>query len=444
MPAITGQRWACHSCGNCCRSLVGHLFEADRRRIDDQAWEQELGVPPYVRMGSEWVLNKTADDACVFLDENNRCRIHSKFGEAAKPVACRIFPFSVRPTRRGWQVSFRFDCPSAAASKGKPIGQYARWLHDLVQEIPIVGPPDSDSAKLTPRLAATEREIDALSALVARHLKSGEGPILGRCLQLAWLTSTLHQARLANVRGGRFVELLDILALAMSSECQETPPETTRRPRGMLRQIVFAHAEHASHAEARARGVARFAQRWRQLRVARRFWRGRGRVPSLRGFDGSPSVTFAQVEAVSFTESHRAEIENLLERYVVARLEGRSCFGAGYFGWPVLTGIGALWLTIPTAGWLARYHTALAGRMALDFDDFAYALGIVDRAATRLPAVGSYAEQLRVAYLYRSDAAVRLIRHFAPIRCGDEADSNGTRGADRAHDPEAGSHARTN
>jgi hypothetical protein len=56
MPAVPGQRWACHSCGNCCRSLTGHLFEEERRRLDAQRWEPILGVPPYVRLGQGFVL----------------------------------------------------------------------------------------------------------------------------------------------------------------------------------------------------------------------------------------------------------------------------------------------------------------------------------------------------------------------------------------------------
>src|SRR3990172_4019055 len=121
MPAIPGQRWSCHSCGDCCRTLVGHLFAHECERLDQQGWADELGIAPYVQVGRGWVLNKQPDGACVFLDDNNLCRIHAKLGAEAKPLACRIFPFSIRPVPGGWQASLRFDCPSVTASKGQPI-----------------------------------------------------------------------------------------------------------------------------------------------------------------------------------------------------------------------------------------------------------------------------------------------------------------------------------
>ena len=71
-------------------------FESPRARIDEEGWSDKLGVASYVRLGRGWALNKRADGACVFLDDDNRCRIHTAFGEAAKPAACRLFPFSLR------------------------------------------------------------------------------------------------------------------------------------------------------------------------------------------------------------------------------------------------------------------------------------------------------------------------------------------------------------
>ena len=42
-------------------------------------------------------LGHQADGACVFLDERGLCRIHAKFGEQAKPLACRIYPYAFHP-----------------------------------------------------------------------------------------------------------------------------------------------------------------------------------------------------------------------------------------------------------------------------------------------------------------------------------------------------------
>ena len=102
-------------------------------------------------------------------------------------------------------------------------------------------------------------------------------------------------------------------------------------------------------------------------------------------------------------------VDDLLRRYFAARLEGRSVFGSGYYGWSVVNGLSALVLSIVAAGWLARYVACGANRVALMLEDVTYALGVVDRAATRLPALGTVAERARVSYLFRDDGAARLL-----------------------------------
>jgi lysine-N-methylase len=176
IPAIPDQRWSCHTCGECCRRLVGHLFEHERQRLDQQGWADELGIAPYVRAGRNWVLNKRPDGACVFLDEKNLCRIHAKFGESAKPLACRVFPFSLRPAEGGWQASLRFDCPSVTSSRGEPIRQHAAFLKDLASELPSDGRFAEGGVRHRPvepvyfyrRLAAEPQETDALCKRLVR------------------------------------------------------------------------------------------------------------------------------------------------------------------------------------------------------------------------------------------------------------------------------------
>ena len=87
-------------------------------------------------------------------------------------------------------------------------------------------------------------------------------------------------------------------------------------------------------------------------------------------------------------------------------------FGAGYYGWSVINGLAALCLSIASAGWIARYIAAAEGRNMLSFGDVGLALGIVDRAATRLPALGAVSERARIAYIIRDDGIARLLGDF--------------------------------
>ena len=105
----------------------------------------------------------------------------------------------------------------------------------------------------------------------------------------------------------------------------------------------------------------------------------------------------------------------MLLRYLTGRINSRSVFGAGYYGWRVFDGIAALWLSAAAAGWLGRYHAALNGKKSLDAFGAGLALGLVDRAATRLPALGTVAERARVSYLLDDDGIARLLTHYSML-----------------------------
>lgn len=99
----------------------------------------------------------------------------------------------------------------------------------------------------------------------------------------------------------------------------------------------------------------------------------------------------------------------LLTRYLRTRIIGRTAFGPGYHGWPVLDGLRALMLAVAVAGWLTRYVALCEGRMAYGCDDVARAIGIVDRNATRGPELRTRSARLRVQYLAQDQGILRLL-----------------------------------
>jgi lysine-N-methylase len=413
MPEVPNQRWSCHSCGKCCRALVAHLLEQDVKRLDCQGWAGKMDLPPYVPMAGGYVLNKTPDGRCVFLEDDNRCRIHAKYGEAEKPLACRIFPFSVRPVEGQWQASLRFDCPSVIHSKGKPLAQYRPWLTDLVTALDHKPTSEADAAELAKGLQATDQEVDMVIAPLRAWLAREEFSLLDRLFTAARLTSALNLGRYEEVRGREFADLLDSFFETLPTESRRPPPTPSRKQRGMLRQLAFAHSEHVSHEEAHATFVARMKKRWQQLHEAKAFLKGQGIVPRLPGFD--VDTTFEVVESVEPAADLNPKVEELLRRYVTARLDGRSLFGEGYYRWPIFAGLGALWLALAATGWIARYVAATNKRKEMHFDDVGEALGIVDRAATRVPSLGTTAERMRLSYLIRDDGLAALVHKYVPL-----------------------------
>jgi len=90
------------------------LSVMEKARIEQQGWTAANGVDParmIVAGLNTYRLGHQADGACMFLDEAKRCRIHARFGEAAKPLACRLFPLAIYPAGKKMFVGLRFSCP---------------------------------------------------------------------------------------------------------------------------------------------------------------------------------------------------------------------------------------------------------------------------------------------------------------------------------------------
>ncbi|TXT29579.1 MAG: hypothetical protein FD138_2400 [Planctomycetota bacterium] len=160
LPTI--QNWSCHNCGGCCRQHAIEVTEEERQRILSQGWAANDGTPTGDALferhaGPPWAkhyrLAHQADGACVFLNEQGLCRIHAKFGEAAKPLACRIYPYAFHPAGKQVTVSLRFSCPSVVANRGRSMKQNADEIKQLARAVV----PEGHERTPPPALSARER-----------------------------------------------------------------------------------------------------------------------------------------------------------------------------------------------------------------------------------------------------------------------------------------------
>jgi Fe-S-cluster containining protein len=90
---LTGLRFACTGCGRCCTGRGNYMVEVDR--AEQRRIQKLLGITwrwfrrRYVfRFDAESESLRVADGRCVFLGDDNRCRIY-----AARPRQCRTYPF---------------------------------------------------------------------------------------------------------------------------------------------------------------------------------------------------------------------------------------------------------------------------------------------------------------------------------------------------------------
>lgn len=415
LPTI--QNWSCHSSGGCCKQHLVEVTEEERQRILNQNWTEADGIPdgqPVVVKfaGSPWRkryrLGHQPDGGCVFLNSEGLCRIHAKFGEAAKPLPCLIYPYAFHPAGKRVTVSLRFSCPSVVANLGRPVTDQVKDLKRLVSAVVPAG-----ASKLpAPRISRSSqvgwpdflRFINALDATLA---KRGVAVSVKLRRALFWI-GLVEQARFDLVLGDRLVEFLQIVTEAAEGEVPPDGPdlgEPSRVGRQQFRMLVaqYARKDTMVDVESGWRG------RWRLLRAAIRFARGTGNVPPLQ--DLFTEVPFGILEQPfgGLTE----ESEEIFTRYFRVKVQGIHFCGRAFYDVPFVEGFRSLALIYPSILWLARWLAAGNGRSELETDDVIRAITIADHYHAYSPHFGRRISRRRVRILNQLGDIAKLCEWYS-------------------------------
>ena len=366
-------QWDCHSCGNCCRGYTVPVTDAEKQKLDGQDWPvaATAGEPGAYR------LAQTPGGACVFLGDDNKCRVHAKFGASGKPLACRLYPFILVPAGDHWRVSLRMGCPSVTANKGRPIHDFAAELADLAAELEAGEgtPAQAPVPELRPNQASNWPDLLRFTKCLTDAVADESLPVDARLRKVLAIAEICRQSRFEAVSGKRLTEFLSVIAGAVA---EDVPTNATELPPpGWLGRVLFrqAAALYARRDQGRDAGPDG-RSRMRRVVSAWKFARGVGRVPRLHG--RIPSATFAVAEEPWGVPE--AEIEALFTRYYRLKIESMQFAGASNFRKALWPGLESLVLTYPVAKWLARVLAQSgmsrleASRVALEQvdDHFAY------------------------------------------------------------------------
>ena len=239
------QNWSCHNCSGCCRQHQIEITAEERRRIEHQNWTAEDGIPAgqplFQSLGPKWnrrsALAHQADGACVFLNEDGLCRIHAKFGEAAKPLACRVYPYAFHPDGKkvdgepAVQLPFGGRQPRQAATWRTPANSksWHRWWCPL-------RPANFRRRASIPASKSVGRTFINSPKPSMNTLADEEAGIgIKLCRALGWL-QLVEAAQFEKIQGGRLTEFLELIIEATAAEVDATlggrPSRANRAARG--------------------------------------------------------------------------------------------------------------------------------------------------------------------------------------------------------------------
>lgn len=407
------QNWSCHNCGGCCREHQIGITEEEKQRIEKQRWTEADGIPAdrplILPLGSAWRLNHRDDGACVFLNEQGLCRIHAKFGEPAKPLACQVYPYAVHPAGASVTTSLRFSCPSVVQNLGQPVAQQRSFVEQLAKQIVPANYSAPGAPELFPGQKLEWSDLTRVQAFFERGLADRRVGIATRLMRiLSWL-ELLERAQADALQSSRLGDLLTLLHDA-SVRAQPDDELPVVRPSGlgrvMFRQLIAQLLRHDTEVTARKGIVGRIGL----LTTGIRFTLGVGRVPdqvdpaSVRvAFGIAARNSNAQTPWFSTLEGEfggrSSDFDEVLTRYMQVKIQGLHFCGKAFYDMPVIDGFRSLALMYPATLWVARYRAACNNRDRLTLEDVQAALATVDHSFGYSPALGLKSSRHRITQL---------------------------------------------
>lgn len=406
------QNWDCHGCSDCCRTYHVRVTFEEKDRIDQQGWEHDPAVNDtewvvYDRKSGGYRLNHRPGGMCVFLDENQQCRIHAKFGSAGKPLACRLYPFVLVPVGDHWRVGLRYACPSSAGNLGRPLAEHREELTAYARQVEGER-TNAELATVPPPLQAGQSVpwpdlLRFVTVLV--KLLDGPGSLEQRLRGMHALAVECRGARFEKITGQRLTEFLDLLAPALM---EDLPPASKVRQPGWVGRVMFRQlaALYARKDLGKDRGQMADRGAWGRARAAWRFARGTGMIPPVHAF----------IPAVSFTEAEQPlpplspQANQTLERYYRLKLESVQFCGSPNFHLSFWDGLDSLLLTYPVILWLTRILTVAERNQD---EAVVLAMRIVDDNFGFNPLLGSRRQQIALRMMNIKQEIPRLIAWYA-------------------------------
>ena len=127
-------RFRCRCCGFCCShfevtATADEVERIGKLRLPGGIQPREGFAPLHDNL---FTVVKDETRRCRFMDDGGLCQIHRTLGATAKPVACRLYPFSIHTWVDGRvSADLRFICPAVGDPDGTRLADHLAQIREM-------------------------------------------------------------------------------------------------------------------------------------------------------------------------------------------------------------------------------------------------------------------------------------------------------------------------
>jgi len=295
-------------------------------------------------------IRKRSDGACGFLTAEGRCAIHETLGERLKPIACRLFPFSFRPTEHEIIVSASYACPTVIANDGAAVSMQRGELSALQAAWDRHFPEPASPVEFV-RGHAISRDALARMRSYLSLLLDRSPDVRGNLRRAAALLEDWSRPKVLQLPPDAFVEYLELTGnYALSSETPAPAREAGRVARLLFRGFLFS----VLALQVRLDVAAKRGRVGTALILSRLLAHVHGAGPAVGGFDRTRAMRLP----IALDDP---AVHAIVHRYLQAGFET-----LGATRRPVLDEIAVRVAHLNAACVVGAMHAAAAGKRAVD------------------------------------------------------------------------------
>ena len=377
-------RFTCSRCGDCCRGWHVMLGPGETERLEALDWSgvaPELAgfspaapVPGEPRSGRV-ALARRADGACVYLGSENQCRIHETFGEAAKPLLCRLYPFGFFAVGERVAVDVSFACRAVSRDQGEPLSRRVPEWTRLLQDAPLTQKPHKFSKKY-------EVSGDLLWELEHHLVSILSDETLSLLDRVRAVFEFNRLATTSDPRTEAARILRDVLVKGIPKQIRERPVEPgsermDKTGRAVFFHLLFLTLNPTPDELFAMSGKAREREAGFRVQAADGY-----KFPEAHPLvdNRDQRTTFEEVHRVDASSVLSGPRAELLARYLRAKILGQRFMREGDAELPFVEAVPRLLLLFPIAVWTAKALACERGAASIAEDDVRGALRLVDRS----------------------------------------------------------------